>query len=234
MIHPGYPTTLWTGEEQRDFIRDYLGPLFRGNNITTRIWCWDHNWNNLAFPRAILSDPEAAKYVEGTAFHHYEGNVAAQSEFKAEFPDKDIYFTEGSVFKTTGAVRMIQILRHWSRSYNAWVIMLDEHRKPNRGPHSASATAIELKDDLSVEYRYDYFMYGHFMKFIQRDAVRIDSTNGESRSFANVAFLNPDGTVTCVFANASRNTQEFVVACNGKTFQYQLPGNAVATFVWNP
>jgi len=234
MISMDYPTTLWSGEAQRDFIRDHLGPLFKENGIQTLVWCWDHNWNNLEFPRAIMSDPDAAQYVDGTGFHLYEGKVEAQSEFKKEFPDKHIYFTEGSVFRTTGATRMIAILRNWSRSYNGWVTMLDEHRKPNRGPHSASATAIELKDDLTVEYRYDYYMYGQFMKFIQRGAVRIESNNLETRSFANLAFRNPDGSIVLIVANAERNERPFAIACLDKFLQTALPANSVATYVWKP
>ena len=234
MIHLDYPTTLWNGEMQRDFIRDHLGPLFKKNNIKTLIWCWDHNWNNLDFPRAILSDPQTAQYVDGTGFHLYEGKVEAQSEIKAEFPEKHIYFTEGSVFRTSGAIRMISILRNWSRSYNSWVTMLNEHREPNHGPHSASATIIELKDDLSIEYRYDYYMYGHFMKFIQRNAVRIESTMPNIRSFANVAFRNPDSSIVMVVANGSRKSLVFSTLCLGKTFSTSLPATSIATYSWQP
>lgn len=234
MIHMDYPTTLWNGEMQRDFIRDHLGPLFRDNNIKTLIWCWDHNWNNLDFPRAVLGDPQAAQYVDGTGFHLYEGKVEAQSELKSEFPDKHIYFTEGSVFRTTGAIRIMDILRNWSRTYNAWVTMLDENRKPNRGPHSASATIIELKDDLSVEYRSDYFIYGQFMKFIQRNALRIDSSTPEIRNFSNIAFMSPDGSVTLVTANATKKEIAFAVSCMDKSFTYTLPASSIATFLWKP
>ena len=226
-----YPTCLWTGEEQRDFIRDHLGPQFVKNGIGALIWCWDHNWNNLAFPRAVLSDPEAARYVDGTGFHHYAGKVEAQTQFRNEFPDKHLYFTEGSTFRTRGAIQIINILRNWARSYNAWVIMLDEKRKPNNGPHSASATCIELKDDLSVEYRYDYYMYGQFMKFIPRGAVRIASTEGE-RSFANVAFQTPGGDIVMVVANAMRSPREFSVRYGDVVFNTALGGYSVATYRW--
>ncbi len=234
MSDKNYPTTLWTGEEQRDFIRDHLGPLFKQHNVKTLIWCWDHNWNLPGFPRAVLSDPQAAQYVDGTAWHLYEGKVEAQSELKAEFPDKHAYFTEGSVFKPNGAIRLAQILRHWSRSYNAWVIMLDEHRKPNRGPHSASATCIELLDDGSVRYNFDYYMQGQFMKYIQRGAVRVESSLPDIRTFGNVAFLNPDGRVTLVVANSARGPQPFVVKCGAKMFKTELPGGSVASYIWNP
>ncbi len=233
MSDKNYPTTLWTGEEERDFIRDHLGPLFKQNNVKTLIWCWDHNWNEPEFPRTILSDPQAAQYVDGTGWHLYEGKVSAQSEFKAEFPDKHIYFTEGSVFKASGAIRLAQILRHWSRSYNAWVIMLDEHRKPNRGPHGASATCIELLDDGSVRYNFDYYMQGQFMKFIQRGAVRVESSLPDMRSFGNVAFYNPDGRIVLVVANSAREPQPFAVKCGDTMFKAELPAGSVAAYRWS-
>ncbi len=232
MSDPDYPTTLWNGGEQRDFIRDHLGPLFKQHGVKTLIWCWDHNWNKLEFPRAVLSDPQAAQYVDGTGFHLYEGKVAAQSAFKEEFPDKHIYFTEGSVFRASGAVRLTQILRNWSRSYNAWVIMLDQHQKPNRGPHDASATCIERMDDGSVRYNFDYYMYGQFMKFIQRGALRVESSLPEIRTFSHVAFVNPDGGVVLVAANAGRDVQPFAVKCGESMFRTELPAGSVATYSW--
>ncbi len=228
-----YPTTLWSATEQRDFIRDHLGPLFERQNIRTKIWCWDHNWNQIDFPRTILADAQAARYVDGTGFHHYEGNVEAQSILAREFPDKHIYFTEGSVFRTRGALRLIDILRHGSRSYNAWVVMLDEHRKPNRGPHSASATCVELLDDRTVRYNYDYYMQGQFMKYIQRDAVRLETPQLELHGFGHVAFINPNGQVVLVAANARRDPQTFAIQCGNWMFEADLPAESVATYLYD-
>lgn len=226
-----YPTCLWEAEEQRDFVRDHLGPALRTAGLPTRIWGWDHNWNRLEFPRAIFSDAQAAQYVEGTAFHLYEGTPAAQSMLKQEYPSKDIYFTEGSVFGTTGAVTIINILRNWARSYNAWVLMLDEHRKPNNGPHSASRTCIELMDDGSVQYHFDYYMMGHFMKYIPRDSVRIESSAGD-RFCSNVVFRRPDGSLVAVLANAGPKPRSIALLYQGKHVRCELPGRSLATLQW--
>ena len=232
MNDPHYPTCLWTGEEQRDFIRDHLGPLFRDMGLKTRVWCWDHNWNLPEFPIAVLSDPEAAQYVDGTAFHLYEGKVETQSSIREMFPDKHIYFSEGSVFGARGAVKLAQILRNWSRSYNFWVVMLDEHRKPNRGPHSASATCVELLDDGSLRWNYDYYMYGQFMKFVRPGAVRIDSSGADSRLTGHVAARNPDGSLVLVVANAGREPWEFAVNFGDRQFRDSLPAGSVVTYRW--
>lgn len=234
MSHPDYPTTLWNGEEQRDFIRDHLGPLFRDNNVKTLVWCWDHNWNNLAFPRAVMADPQAAQYVDGTGFHLYEGRVDAQTTFRNEFPGKHIYFTEGSVFRAGGAVKLANILRNWSRTYSGWVIMLDEHQKPNRGPHTASPTAVELLDDGSVRYNFDYYMQGQFMKFIRRGAVQVESTPFEGKTLAAAAFKNPDGRMVLVAANAGRAEASFAVVRGESMLRAELPAQSVATYLWTP
>ena len=226
-----YPTCYWSAEEQRSFIVDHIGPLFRQEKLSTRIWCWDHNWNNLEFPRKILKDPVASGYVEGTAFHLYEGRVGAQSQLKSEFPEHEVYFTEGSTFKTRGAVEIIQILQNWARSYNFWVFMLDEDRKPNNGPHHASATPLELLKDMTVRINYDYYMYGQFMKFIQPGARRIHSSPTNSK-IAGVAFENPDSEIVLVFANTTRQDVPLSVRILEQQFQDNLPRRSVSTYRW--
>ena len=228
--NPMYPTTGYRAKDMLALIRDHLGPAFEKELPDTEIWCWDHNWSEPEFPTTILSDPKAYGYVDGTAFHLYEGKPEAQTAFHEAFPDKPIYFTEGSTFMTRGAIQIISILRNWARSYNAWVMMLDEDRKPNNGPHSASRTAIELLRNGEVRYNFDYFMYGQFMKFIRPGAVRVASTDGSVR-FDNVAFKRKDGSIVCVAANAGSAAKPVRVAVGTRQFQAELPSKAVATFL---
>lgn len=232
--NPHYPTAFWTGEQQRDYVRDHLGPLLAAEGLDTEIWVWDHNWNRLDFPRTILQDPEAKRFVGGVGFHHYEGRVEAQTELHNEFPDVPIYFTEGSTFGTRGAVRIIRILRNWARSYNAWVTILDTNQKPNNGPHRATPTAIELiPETLEVRYNHDYFMYGQFMKYIQRGAVRIHSTPG-AQWFDNIALRNPDGTLVLVVANAEREPRPIAIQHGDHHATATIPPGGTATFHWHP
>ena len=229
---PNYPTCLWRPEDQRDFIRDSLGPLFDQEGITTPIWCWDHNYSFIDFPRTVLSDPGAAKYCEGTGWHSYEGKPEAMATLTSEFPEKDAFFTEGSTFFTRGAIDLIGIFRNGARSYNGWVILLDEKRRPNRGPHFASPTCIVLNSEtLELKYRFDYYMYGQFMKFIARGAVRLESTVGD-RDFNSIAFRNPDGSLVLVAANNAKHIHRFTVRCGEQAFRASLPAKSVGTFRW--
>lgn len=93
-----YPTTYLPPLQEADLIRDYLGPLLKQENVSTDVWCFDHNFNTLFYPEAILSDPATSQYVAGTAFHNYGGQPSAMSELHELYPDKDIFFSEGSTF----------------------------------------------------------------------------------------------------------------------------------------
>ena len=228
-----YPSCRWTAEQQRDFIRDHLGPLFRARQIKTRIWAFDHNFNNPSFPATILRDPQAAQHVDGSAFHLYEGKPVAMSTLHREFPDKPIYFTEGSVYGAAGAAEIISYFRNWSCSYNAWVTMIDHQGKPNiSGFHDCDPTIIVLnRESLQTDYRADYYIYGQFMKFIQPGAVRIASS-GSTQLPPNVALKNPDGCFVLVAANPLTEPRDLSIAWNGKFVTMTLAEKSVVTLTW--
>lgn len=236
-----YPSCRYTPEQERDFIRDHLGPAFERHGIKSEIWCYDHNFNTEAtedgddpgidHPTTILSDPEAAKHVDGVAFHGYAGTPEGMTIFHQRFPKVPIYFTEGSTFEVGGAVETIGFLRNWASSYNAWVLFLDEEGKPNNGPFEASRTCITLNADRkSATKHFDYYMYGHFMKFIQRGAVRIGSEGGAG--LAHVAFANPDGTTAAVVANPQPTARRVRIETREGALEVEAPGRSVLTAIW--
>jgi O-glycosyl hydrolase len=148
-----------------------------------------------------------------------------------QFPDKHVYFTEGSVFGMTGAVEIISYLRNWARCYNAWVTVIDHRAQPNPGPHDCSPTCIVLNSDsLELEYRFDYYMYGQFMKFLERGAVRLAST--ASNKTPNVALRNPDGSIILVIANPDKRAQQVSIRWRDLGLKLRLTGESIATLRW--
>lgn len=220
------------GHPERDFIRDHLGPAFRDAGLATKIWCFDHNLNNLWYPRNILKDEKAAQYVDGMAFHPYAGKASDMGAFHKEFPDKQVFLSEGSMYGVRGAVKIIDFLRNWASTYNAWVTMIDSEGEPNNGPFEADRTCVTLDSaTLDVQYHFDYFMYGQFMKFIRPGAVRIDS--GESTSdLAHAAFTLPDGAIVLVIANPGKQERKATVSWKNLALAVELPAESVATYRW--
>lgn len=235
-----YPSCHWTAEQERDFIRDHLRPALRAAGLRTEIWCYDHNYNveprpeeaGLAHPRTILADPAAAAAVKGVAFHGYAGEPDGMTRFHSEFPHVPLYFTEGSVFSIWGASDLTERLRNWASSYNAWVTMLDDRGRPNNGPFPATKAILKLHSDTRrVEELFEFYSYGHFMKFIQRGAVRIGSAPA-TKEFNHVAFVNPDGSHVAVLANVNEPARPFTLRVEGREVELVAPGKSVVTVVW--
>jgi len=239
-----YPSCRWTGEQERDFIRDHLGPAFAKAGLATKIWCYDHNYNvvptpdgddpGIAYPRQILTDSVAAKYVSGVAFHGYAGRPEGMRDFLKEFPDRPVHFTEGSVFGLAGAQRLVGLLTNGASSYNAWVTMIDDAGKPNNGPFQAKRTCIMLKtQNLSIEYPLDYYIYGQFMKFIDRGAVRL-SVTGQDTKCPAVSFMNPDGRLSLIVVNLHDEKQWIEIDSDGLIAQFEPAARSITTLVWRP
>ena len=235
-----YPSCRWTGEQEREFVRDHLGPALRKAGLKAKIWCYDHNFNlktagddaGLDYPRVILKDPRAAAFVDGVAFHGYVGKPSGMTVFHNEYPKLPIHFTEGSVFGIKGAVELIERLRNWAVSYNAWVLMLDDQGKPNNGPFDARFATVALNTKtLKAEYLLDYHIYGQFMKFIPRGAIRVESrSSGETP--AQVVFRTPDVHLVLVAANPGASERRFDVHWHGLSFTALLPPKSVGTWRW--
>ncbi|SDH22746.1 O-Glycosyl hydrolase family 30 [Dyadobacter soli] len=69
-LHPGNnPSLLMLAKDQAVFVKNHLGPAFEKAKINTKIIVYDHNADKPEYPITILDDPEAKRYVNGSAFH---------------------------------------------------------------------------------------------------------------------------------------------------------------------
>ncbi len=235
-----YPSCRWTSDQERDFIRDHLGPAFRKAGLRTRIWCYDHNYNvkpagddpGLDYPRSILRDTRAAAFVDGVAFHGYAGEPSGMTAFHEEFPRLQVHFTEGSVFGIDGAMQLIERLRNWAVSYNAWVLMLDETGQPNNGPFEAKYATVALNSkSLKAGCLLDYHLYGQFMKFIPRGAVRVESRS-IGPHLGQVAFRTPEGRMVLIAANPTAEERQTEILWRSQGCVVSLPAHSVGTWRW--
>lgn len=108
--------------------------------------------------------------------------------------------------------------------------IIDHKAQPNPGPHDCSPTCIVLnRDTLALDYRFDYYMYGQFMKFIRPGAMRIHS-DLPSEALPNIAVRNSDGAIVLVVANLKDRPAQFAVAWGDRHLTATLDGESVATF----
>jgi len=209
---PGhYPGMLMLPEAQSDFIKNYLKPGFVKNQIDTKIFCYDHNWDRPDYPLTVLE--QAQDDVEGVAWHWYGGIPSAQSDVLQAYPTKEVHFTEGSggewipAFEPAFSNVMrtgIEILRNHSKSFVLWNMALDEHNGPTvPGFGQSTCRGIVLVNQRTRELTYtlDYYALAHFSKFVRPKAVRIASSSYDS--IRSVAFKNTNGSIAVILFNDS-------------------------------
>ncbi|WP_292009187.1 glycoside hydrolase family 30 beta sandwich domain-containing protein [Chryseobacterium sp.] len=240
-LHPGNnPSLYMSSDQQKDFIKNHLGPVFKSNGIKTKIVVYDHNCNKPEYAINILSDADAYQYIDGSAFHLYEGEISALSTVHNAFPDKNLYFTE----QWTGAKGtfnedlnwhtqnvIIGSMRNWSKIALEWNLANDAGFKPHTpGGCTECKGAITVSDAETFTRNVGYYIIAHASKFIPAGSVRIAST--QTNHLSTTAFITPKGKKVVIVQNGSQNTETFNIKYNGKTATFNLPGKSVATYVF--
>ncbi len=241
--HPGnLPSMTMTSEEQREFVKLFLGPTFRAKGIATKIIIYDHNCDHPEYPLNILSDSVASKFIDGTAFHMYLGDIRAMSKVHDAHPDKNIYFTEqwtsgqgnfGGDLSWHIKNLIIGAPRNWSRTVLEWNLANDENFQPhtNDGGCTLCQGAITINSKTgSVSRNVSYYIIAHASKFVPPGSVRIFSS--EVKGLPNVAFRTPAGKKVLIVLNDSNDEKKFGVAYNNRFWNTLLPAGAVATMVF--
>jgi glucosylceramidase len=250
-LHPGNnPSLLMVAPVEADFVKYYLGPVFKQKNIKTKIIIYDHNADRPDYPISILDDVQAAKYIDGSGFHFYNGTMDALTDVHNAHPDKNIYFTEQMVVqfdeKTDGegytepkeiniadpvSRLVIGAPRNWSKNVLLWNLAADPDFKPftDRGGCPVCQGAVTIDSD-SVTYNLAYYAIAHASKFVRRNSVRIASNSLDS--LPNVAFKTPTANKVLIVANISAANQTFNIQYHSKTATAILKAGSVATYTW--
>jgi glucosylceramidase len=232
------PSMLMTALQQADFIKNNLGPAFQAANLDTKIILYDHNCDHPEYPTTVLSDPDAKKYVDGSAFHLYAGDISALSTVHNAYPDKNVYFTEQWTggpgnFATDLNWHVKQLIvgatRNWSKNVIEWNLAAD----PLYQPHTAGGCTTcmgALTIGSTVTRNVSYYIIAHASKFVKPGSVRIASTI--TGTLPNVAFMTPDRKKVLIVLNDNTVDQTFNIMSNGKQVTTTLAAGSVGTYIW--
>ena len=234
-------STYMSSDQQREFVKRYLGPAFRDNGITTKIWAYDHNFDVPDYVTSIFADPEAAQFFDGSAWHAYGGSYTALAQVHRAAPDKHIYFTEQSIgtwcpdFGDNLMWHMSDVclgtVNNYCRAVVLWNFMLDADRGPNRPGGCTTCYGFVDCDGSysfsSLNFRSHWYAIGHMSKVIRRDACRIRSAGA-----ACSVFENPDGSLALVLLNGGSSAQQYVVRSDRGDFLLDAPARSVISVIW--
>lgn len=240
-LHPGNnPSLLMLAAQQADFIKNHLGPAFQKANLKTKIIVYDHNCNKPEYPLAILNDAAAYPYLDGSAFHLYEGDISAMSTVHDAFPNKNVYFTEQYTSNTgnfDGDLKwhtrniIIGSMRNWSKTALEWNLANNASFGPNTpGGCTTCKGALTIESNDGFTRNVAYYIIAHASKFVPAGSVRIASNL--SGNLQNVAFKTPEGKKVLIVENDGNTTESFNIKYHGKWVATSLEAGSVGTYVW--
>ncbi len=250
MAKQTWESCIYTAEEERDFIKQYLGPTLAKQGLSSKkLIAWDHN-RDLMYQRAstVLEDKDAAKYVWGIGFHWYETWTGGKMRFDnvkmvgEAFPDKHLMFTEGCVEKfnldSIGnwglgeryGNSLINDFNNGMAAYTDWNVLLDEQGGPNHVGNFCFAPVHYNTQTKQIIYTNMYYYLGHFSKFIKPGARRIISSSSRD-VLQSTAFENIDGSIAVVVMNSSDKKQLYSLWIKGKIAQTTSLPHSISTLV---
>lgn len=245
-----WESCIYTAWEERDFLRDHLGPVMQKEGLQEKkIIVWDHN-RDLIVQRAqvIFGDPEASKYAWGMGFHWYEDWTGGRQMYENTglvhdaFPDKHLLFTEGTPasfnperYDDWGLGEeygrsMINDFNNWACGWTDWNILLDEKGGPNHVGNFCFAPVHANTASSELIYTNSYYYIGHFSKFIRPGAKRILVSSSRSALLAT-GFLNPDGKLAVVVMNENDNKIIYNLSIGQDFAVIEIPPHAIQTIL---
>ena len=246
-----WESCIYSGEEERDFLKNYLGPTMKREGFgDKKIIGWDHN-RDLLPQRAgtLLNDPDAAKYLWGIGFHWYEpwsGGEPMYDNVKLvheAYPTTNLFFTEGckeafdinkvydwQLGEKYGA-NMIHDFNNGCVGFTDWNILVDETGGPNHVGNFCFAPLVGNTKTGELIYTNEYYYIGHFSKFIKPGAKRISSAASRSQ-LLTTAFKNPDGSIAVVVMNQGNKKTVFYLWINGKAAEVNSLPHSITTLIF--
>jgi glucosylceramidase len=241
-----WESCVFGAEEERDFVRDHLGPTLARNQLGDRkLMIWDHN-RTLMYHRAAvaLDDPAAAKYIWGVAFHWYVNDSFDNVRLVQQaYPRTHLLLTEACLYPYDRAklgewhwgeaygTAILHDLNNGAEGWTDWNILLDETGGPNHVGNFCYAPIHADTKTGELMYMNSFYYIGHFAKFIRPGAQRIVSSPSID-TLQTTAWKNPDGSLAVVVLNTTDKDQPFTLSLGGKgTAATQSPAHSIVTLL---
>lgn len=236
-----WDSCVYTAEEERDFVKNYLGDKMK--KLGVKIMFWDHNKERVMDRASVMmSDSEASKYIDGIAVHWYSGTHFEQLEmFHKMYPDKKIVFSEGCYEYSLGKVDtwsigekyafdMIGDFNNYCNAFTDWNMVLDEKGGPNHvGNYCDAPIMVDTKED-KIYVHNSYYYIGHFSKYVKRGAKRIGLSK-YTEDLSAAAFRNPDGSMIVIVLNNKEKEYKYNIRIDNKTCEVLSDPHSITTYI---
>ena len=238
-----WDSCVYTAEEERDFVVNYLGKKM--DNIGVKILFWDHNKENVVKrAKTVLSNENSKKYFSGIAVHWYRGDHFEQLEmFNKMFPDKDIVLSEGCYEYSLGSLDITKIgekyahdmignFNNYCNIFCDWNLILDEKGGPNHVGNFCDAPIMADTKNNKVYIHDSYYYIGHISKYVKKGAKRIGSSKW-TKDVDTVSFKNPDGSIVTVVLNMTNADLDYAICMGEKVIKVKAEARSITTYIFS-
>jgi len=230
-----FPSCVTKPEIMKEFIKTYLAPAFKSNNLNTEIWLGTVNSPDYdSWANAIFRDKDAKSSIKGIALQW--GGKDAIQKVHMSWPEVPIIQSEnecnGGSNSWDDAVYIARLLHHYIingvSGYIYWNMILEPNGQSSWGWNQNSMITI---NGTAVLYNPEFYIMKHYSYFIFPGALRLNLKGNWAGNA--VAFKNLDGSTVIVICNALTTQQNLNFSYETNSFTAQLEPKSFNTFVIN-
>ncbi len=250
MADQKFPSCLWSGENMRDFIRDYMGPAFKEAGLDTELWLGTINGPFIdfmmpgmsapfsefydQFANTILSDEEARSYLTGVGLQW--GGKHVMEQITASYPEMRYMNTESECGDGVNSWEHMEYIfnqmwfyfRHGAERYTYWNMALQEGGVSTWGWSQNSLCTVNPETgDLKLQP--EFYLMKHFSHFVKPDAHMLETKGRWTTN--TVAFENTDGSVALIVGSNMNRDREFNFVHGEKTFSASIKAHSIHSFL---
>lgn len=202
-----WQSNLWSGEDFRLFVKDYLKPTFERENLDTKIIVGEEATFTDKRLKSIYSDQQALDSVDIIGTHYYHGKPYVFEQAKDN--GKKVWVTETS--ETTLSDTGFKDGVNWSKNIhdtltkadaNAFVFWLGAAYKNN------NESLIRLTDKNNYIDAKRLYSMGNYSKFIKPGFKRIGVTENPTGNLYLSAYKDENtGDIVIVAVNNGQNNE---------------------------
>lgn len=230
---PHWSSCTWRAEDLAYFIRQFLGPRFAKDSLSTQIWLGTVNGADPNYMRTVLNDKQASKYISGVGVQ-WDAKHAIPFISK-EYPQYRYMQTEsecGNGEKNWKSAEYTwslinHYLNHGINYYMYWNMVLDPSGKSTWDWYQNTLISVD-KNTKQVVYYPEFYLMKHLSHFVLPGADRLKTSGGKD----HLAFRNPDGTLVLVLINSQSADKKITVRCQGRTIETTVKAKSFNTLSW--
>lgn len=225
-----FPSCIWTPASLGRFISGYLGPQFKNDGFTTKIWLGTIERPQIERVDSVINYPGVTDYLTGVGFQ-WAGKGAIPLVHK-KYPNLKLMQTETECGNGSNdwaaAVHTWGLMKHYfengANAYMYWNMVLDETGISYWGWKQNSMISI---DPSKKSYRLnpEFYLMKHLSAYVEPGAKKL---NSKSDNPNYIAFKNNNSIVIFYYNQGDAQTVSFRVG--QLVFSVKLTGESFNTF----